>query len=122
MPCCSLALEDLRGAIEARAKVGLKMNVAQDRLDDVLDAVPRRPVLMIQGDADQVAPLHSALKLASRSPYPSMHIIRGAGHHPIHTHTEFCLRLAGRHLDGENYPVLHGEEDVVAVPPAFRIS
>jgi pimeloyl-ACP methyl ester carboxylesterase len=91
------------------------------RVDEILDRVPRIPVLMIQGDADQVAPLHSALKLASRRPYPAMHVIRGAGHHPIHTHTDLSLRLLDAHLEGENYPVLDDEEDVVAVPPGERL-
>ena len=90
-------------------------------VDDVLESMPRVPVLMIQGDADQVAPLHGALRMASRHPYPSMHVIRGAGHHPIHTHTDLCMRLIGRHLDGENYPALDGEEGVVAIPTAERI-
>ncbi len=91
------------------------------KVDDVLDSVPKVPVLMIQGDADQVAPLPSALGMASRHPYPSMHVVRGAGHHPIHTHTDLCLRLIARHLDGENYPTLHEADGVVAIPPAERI-
>ena len=92
------------------------------QVDDVLDRVPKIPVLMIQGDADQVAPLRGTIGLASRHPYPSMHVIRGAGHHPIHTHTDLCLRLISRHLDGENYPTLSEEDGVAAVPPAERVT
>ncbi|MDX1388950.1 MAG: alpha/beta hydrolase [Acidobacteriota bacterium] len=91
------------------------------RVDEVLEGVPKIPVLMIQGDADQVAPLPSAREMASRHPYPSMHVVRGAGHHPIHTHTDLCLRLIAAHLEGENYPALDDEEGVISIPPTRRI-
>jgi len=47
----------LRGAIEAREKVGLKMNVGRDRLQEVLRLLPaeRSPTISSLADADYVA-------------------------------------------------------------------
>jgi pimeloyl-ACP methyl ester carboxylesterase len=71
------------------------------RVDDVLAAMPEAPVLLIHGDHDQVAPLEGLLDVVRRREHVSVHVIRGAGHHPFHTHTTHCLRLINAHLAGE---------------------
>lgn len=70
------------------------------RVDDVLAAAPAVPTVLIHGEVDQVAPLERLLDLPSRPPYPEIHVIRGAGHHPFHTHGSLCLRLLEAHLAG----------------------
>jgi pimeloyl-ACP methyl ester carboxylesterase len=71
------------------------------RVDDVLEAMPERPALLIHGDNDQVAPLEGLRDVTRRRAHVSLHVIRGAGHHPFHTHTSHCLRLIAAHLAGE---------------------
>jgi pimeloyl-ACP methyl ester carboxylesterase len=71
------------------------------KVDDVLAAMPEVPVLLIHGDHDQVAPLDGLLDVIRRREHVSLHVIRGAGHHPFHTHTSHCMRLITAHLAGE---------------------
>jgi pimeloyl-ACP methyl ester carboxylesterase len=68
------------------------------RVDEVLAAAPPIPSLFIHGDADQVAPVDRVLDLPMRRTGTALHVIRGAGHHPFHTHTSTCLRLIDAHL------------------------
>jgi pimeloyl-ACP methyl ester carboxylesterase len=70
------------------------------RVDDTLARVPEMPILLIHGEMDQVAPLERMLDLPARPPHPVLHVIRGAGHHPLHTHAELCVELIESHLDG----------------------
>ncbi len=70
------------------------------RVDDILALAPRIPVLLIHGEADQVAPLANLRDLPSLPPYPVLQVIRGAGHHPFHTHAELCVPLIEAHLAG----------------------
>ena len=70
------------------------------RVDDVLEAIPEAPSLLILGDHDQVAPLEGLLDLPTRRKNVAVHVIHGAGHHPFHTHTSECLRLITGHLAG----------------------
>jgi len=87
------------------------------RVDDILPAVPRIPVLMIHGEADQVAPLSRVLELPARWPHPLLHVIRGSGHHPFHTHADLCLRLLETHLDGPAPAAPDGRGSFVVAPP-----
>lgn len=72
------------------------------RVDDILAAAPAVPTLVIHGEADQVAPLARLTDLPSRTPFPEVHVIRGAGHHPFHTHGALCVRLLEAHLSGRS--------------------
>lgn len=87
-------------------------------LDDILDAVPRIPVLVIQGDADQVAPLDRILDLPHRYPHPELFVIRGAGHHPFHTHSQLCLPALDAFLAGRPVGPLADGKLAFAVPAA----
>lgn len=71
------------------------------RVDDVLETLAETPALLIHGDNDQVSPVASLVELSKRRAQLSLHVIRGAGHHPFHTHTSECLRLIAAHLAGE---------------------
>jgi pimeloyl-ACP methyl ester carboxylesterase len=72
------------------------------RVDDVLSRLPDAPALLIHGDCDQVAPLGRILDLPRTRGRLAIHVIRGAGHHPFHTHTSLCLRLIEGHLAGRS--------------------
>lgn len=87
------------------------------RVDDAFAALPRIPIALIHGDADQVAPLERVLDLPSAPPHPVLCVIRGSGHHPFHTHAELCLRLIGRHLRGDTARLCSGERGVYVVQP-----
>jgi len=92
------------------------------RVDDVLAAVPRIPILMIHGEADQVAPVSRVLDLPSRPPHPVLHVIRGSGHHPFHTHADLCLRLLEAHLEGPESVAPDGRGSFVIAPPDSEIA
>ncbi len=87
------------------------------RVDDILAAVPRVPILMIHGDADQVAPVSRVLELPARPPHPALHVIRGSGHHPFHTHADLCLKLLETHLDGPGAAPPDGRTSFVVSAP-----
>jgi pimeloyl-ACP methyl ester carboxylesterase len=89
------------------------------RVDAVLPAVPRIPVVMIHGDADQVAPVDRALEFPSLPPYPALHVIRGAGHHPFHTHTDICLEVIQAQLRGDS-PGAAASGPVIFVSPGSQ--
>jgi pimeloyl-ACP methyl ester carboxylesterase len=61
---------------------------------------PGIDTLLIHGDRDQVAPLATIRELATRPPYPHLHVIQGAGHNLFHTHGQECLRVTAAFLDG----------------------
>lgn len=67
-------------------------------VDGALDAIPRLRTVLIHGELDQVAPLDTIRDLPGRHPFPTLHVIRGSGHHPFHTHSGLCLRLLQAHL------------------------
>jgi len=87
-------------------------------LDDVLESVPRLPTLLIHGEQDQVAPLAPMLELPRRHPFPALHVIRGSGHHPFHTHGGACLRLIEAHLAGMPPAALAADPKTFLVRPA----
>lgn len=86
------------------------------KVDEILAGVPAIPVLVIQGEADQVAPLARLVDLPARAPYPAIHVIRGAGHHPFHTHGPLCMRLLEAHLDGRPLEALADGRTSFALP------
>lgn len=86
------------------------------RLDDVLATLPELPVLIIHGQGDQVAPVERLMDLPSRHPHPVLHVIRGSGHHPFHTHGSLCLKLLKAHLAGAAV-VSDGHTSFVVTPP-----
>ena len=70
------------------------------RVDEVLERIDARPVLLLHGRRDQVAPFDGVADLPER--YASMELVEipGSGHHIFLTHTKTCLRLITRHLSG----------------------
>ena len=86
------------------------------QVDRLLPTVPHLPILFIHGDADQVAPIQPAMEFPSVHPFPGLRVIRGAGHHPFHTHTSLCMKLIQAHLENKG-PSLDGDESVLFVPP-----
>ena len=69
-------------------------------VDDVLSRGAQEVrMMLIHGEQDQVAPLDAVRALTHRRPFPSLHTIRGAGHHPFHTHTTTCLDLFRQFLE-----------------------
>jgi pimeloyl-ACP methyl ester carboxylesterase len=95
------------------------------RIDELLPTVPRVPILLIHGDSDQVAPVERTLAFPGLHPYPALQVIKGAGHHPFHTHTATCLELIRAHVE-DGSPALNGDGTVVFVasgsksPPPLR--
>ena len=95
------------------------------RIDELLPTVPRVPILLIHGDADQVAPVERTLAFPGLHPFPALQVIKGAGHHPFHTHTETCLELIRAHVE-DGAPAPNGDRSVVFVtsgttsPPPLR--
>lgn len=86
------------------------------RVDELLPALPRLPILLIHGDADQVAPIEAAMGFPSVHPFPALRVIRGAGHHPFHTHTSTCMKLIHAHLE-DREPLLGGNDSVRSITP-----
>ncbi len=68
------------------------------RVDQVLDRVPRVPTLLIHGDRDQVAPFVNVRDLPVGRPWMRLLVIRGSGHHVLHTHDREVLQAIGRFL------------------------
>lgn len=69
-------------------------------VDPVLERFPADvPTRLIHGDRDQVALLPVLREAIGRDPRFPLNTIRGAGHHPLHTHRERCLRAVRRGLD-----------------------
>lgn len=70
------------------------------RVDPTLEALPKDlPICMIHGDADQVADYPTLREAVAKDPRIVFHVIHGAGHHPLHTHTSLCLRQIQEALD-----------------------
>jgi len=86
------------------------------RVDELLPTVPRLPILLIHGDADQVAPIEAAMGFPSSHPFPALRVIKGAGHHPFQTHTSICMKLIHAHLE-DREPLLSGKESVRFIAP-----
>jgi pimeloyl-ACP methyl ester carboxylesterase len=86
-------------------------------LDTLLPRLPRIPTMLLHGDLDQVAPIARVLELPFREPYPALQVIRGAGHHPLHTHLALTLRVIRHHLDGKPPAVRGGDLDTYLVLP-----
>lgn len=87
-------------------------------LDPVLPTLPRVPTLLLHGDLDQVAPVSRVIELPFRHPHPALQVLRGAGHHPLHTHLPLTLRVIRHHLDGKAPAVRGGDlETYLVLPP-----
>jgi pimeloyl-ACP methyl ester carboxylesterase len=70
------------------------------RVDDVLGRIPPRPILMLHGRLDQVAPMDNVRDLPGRHPNIRFIEIPDSGHHIFLTHTRRCLDLIDEHLNG----------------------
>ncbi len=62
------------------------------RLDDVLPRLEQRPVLLLHGVRDGVAPFDNIKDLPRTYPYMRLEAIESSGHHVFLTHTQACLR------------------------------
>jgi pimeloyl-ACP methyl ester carboxylesterase len=61
------------------------------QVDGILPAVPAKPILLIHGEQDSVAPLAHVLDLPERYPQMRLAVVNGTGHHVFLTHTRSCL-------------------------------
>lgn len=68
------------------------------RVDTVLEKLEPRPVLLLHGRGDQVAPFDHIRDLPETYPYMDLVAIAGSGHHIFLTHTKSCMRLIEKHL------------------------
>jgi pimeloyl-ACP methyl ester carboxylesterase len=90
----------------------------QHDLDPIFRDLPRVPTLLLHGDLDQVAPISRVIELPFRHPFPALQVLRGAGHHPLHTHLPMTLRVLRHHLDGKAPAVRGGDlETYLVLPP-----
>lgn len=69
------------------------------RVDPVLEQVMHRPILLIHGHLDQVAPFDQVRDLPVRFPNLRLESIASSGHHIFLTHTDACTRLILDFLD-----------------------
>jgi pimeloyl-ACP methyl ester carboxylesterase len=87
-------------------------------LDPIFPELTRVPTLLLHGDLDQVAPISRVIELPFRHPFPVLQVLRGAGHHPLHTHLPLTLRVIRHHLDGKPPAVRGGDlETYLVLPP-----
>ena len=70
------------------------------RVDTVLEKLQPRPVLLLHGRGDQVAPFDHIKELPATYPYMELVAIPRSGHHIFLTHTKSCMRLIEEHLRG----------------------
>ncbi len=75
------------------------------RLDDLLPDLGARPVLLLHGMRDGVAPYENVRDLPLAYPYMRLETIPSSGHHVFLTHTGRCLRAMQEFLD----PILREE-------------
>jgi len=71
------------------------------RLDDLLPRLPPRPVLLIHGMRDGVAPFRNISDLPGAYPWMRLEVIPSSGHHVFLTHTKRCLRAIEAFLRDE---------------------
>ncbi len=69
------------------------------RLDDTLPELRPRPVLLLHGRRDGVAPFENVRDLPERYPYMRLEAIPSSGHHVFLTHTRQCLAVIEDFLD-----------------------
>lgn len=69
------------------------------RLDDTLPKLAPRPVLLIHGLRDGVAPVDHVAPLPGIYPWMRLETIPSSGHHVFLTHTKRCLRYIEEFLD-----------------------
>ena len=62
-------------------------------------------------------PVSRVVELPYRHPHPALQVIRGAGHHPFHSHFPLTLRVIRHHLDGKPPAVRGGDLDTYVVLP-----
>ncbi|MFQ5767163.1 MAG: alpha/beta fold hydrolase [Acidobacteriota bacterium] len=68
------------------------------RVDDVLEKLDPRPIRLLHGQGDQVAPVANVRDLPVRYPHMELVEIADSGHHIFLTHTRQCLELIEAHL------------------------
>ena len=68
------------------------------RVDPVLGQLEPRPVLLLHGRKDQVAPFCNVEELPGSYRYMQLVAIQESGHHIFLTHTRSCMRLIEQHL------------------------
>jgi len=71
------------------------------RLDEQLPRLPQRPVLLIHGLRDGVAPFENIRPLPGVYPWMRLEVIPSSGHHVFLTHTKRCLRAIETFLRDE---------------------
>lgn len=69
------------------------------RVDPILDKLDSRPILMIHGHLDQVAPYEQVRSLPRKFPFIRMESFPTSGHHVFLTHTHQCMDLIRDFLD-----------------------
>jgi len=69
------------------------------RVDEVLPRLGPRPVLLVHGIRDGVAPYSRIKDLPHAYPYMRLEVIPSSGHHVFLTHTRRCLRIIEGFLD-----------------------
>ncbi|HET6372233.1 MAG TPA: alpha/beta hydrolase [Candidatus Polarisedimenticolia bacterium] len=69
------------------------------RVDEILPRLKPRPVLLIHGMRDGVAPFENVRDLPSAYPYMRLEAIPSSGHHVFLTHTRRCLKSIEEFLD-----------------------
>ncbi len=88
------------------------------QVDGVLERLSPRPVLMLHGHLDQVAPLENVTDLPRRYPYLRLETIPDSGHHIFLTHTRRCVELIREHLQGADEQGMAGGAAGGAAPSA----
>lgn len=71
------------------------------RLDQVLPRLTPRPVLLLHGLRDGVAPFDNIKDLPQTYPFMTLEVVPGSGHHVFLTHTRRCLRAIEEFLATE---------------------
>jgi len=74
------------------------------RVDDMLSRLEPRPVLLLHGLRDGVAPFRNIEELPKTYPFMRLEAIPSSGHHVFLTHTRRCLRLIEDFLNDVSRP------------------
>ena len=90
------------------------------RLDDVLPRLAPRPVLLLHGLRDGVAPYDNVRDLPGAYPYMRLEVIPSSGHHVFLTHTRRCLRVIDEFLATSRAPDHVGPGDAALSAGAPR--
>jgi pimeloyl-ACP methyl ester carboxylesterase len=86
------------------------------RLDEVLPELGSRPVLLLHGMRDAVAPYENVRDLPLSYPFMRLETIPSSGHHVFLTHTGRCLRAIQEFLE----PILRDDPRVAPGGGAIR--